>query len=195
MINMSLTICDILLQFLKLFGDSGIAPDVKQDDQLEFQGRLEHHDDQNSAKQFLISSYKRNLYPALKAEIRQNFQDPIHSGTSGSRSKRNFHSCNGLGWIFAVYCSYSWTLRAVQFSVWVRVHIIKDDGYYVNYADCGNQWATSWWEQFKVLLRRGLRERKHESYSGLRIFQVLSVSILSGLMWWHSDNSHVQDQV
>ncbi|KAJ4710606.1 ABC transporter family protein [Melia azedarach] len=125
---------------------NGIAPDVKQDDQLEFQGRLEHHDDQNSAKQFLISSYKRNLYPALKAEIRQNFQDPIHSGTSGSRN-------------------------------------------------CGNQWATSWWEQFKVLLRRGLRERKHESYSGLRIFQVLSVSILSGLMWWHSDNSHVQDQV
>ncbi|XP_058088081.1 ABC transporter G family member 21 isoform X1 [Magnolia sinica] len=58
-----------------------------------------------------------------------------------------------------------------------------------------DQWTTSWWEQFKVLLIRGLKERKHESFSGLRIFQVMSVSILSGLMWWHSDPSHIQDQV
>ncbi|KAI3932904.1 hypothetical protein MKW92_026170 [Papaver armeniacum] len=57
------------------------------------------------------------------------------------------------------------------------------------------QWATTWWEQFKVLLERGLKERKHESYSGLRIFQVMSVSILAGLLWWHSDPSHIQDQV
>ncbi|MCL7038524.1 hypothetical protein MKW94_015286 [Papaver nudicaule] len=57
------------------------------------------------------------------------------------------------------------------------------------------QWTTTWWEQFKVLLQRGLKERKHESYSGLRIFQVMSVSILSGLLWWHSNPSHIQDQV
>lgn len=57
------------------------------------------------------------------------------------------------------------------------------------------EWTTSWWEQFKVLLQRGLKERKHESFSGLRIFQVLSVAILSGLCWWHSKTSHLQDQV
>lgn len=61
-------------------------------------------------------------------------------------------------------------------------------------AGSENQWATSWWLQFKVLLVRGLRERKHESYSGLRIFQVMSVSILSGLLWWHSDTSRIQDR-
>ncbi|KAK9051138.1 hypothetical protein SSX86_027764 [Deinandra increscens subsp. villosa] len=60
---------------------------------------------------------------------------------------------------------------------------------------CDNLWTTSWWTQFKVLFKRGLRERRHESYSGLRIFQVMSVSILSGLLWWHSDTSHLQDQV
>ncbi|KVH97461.1 ABC transporter G family member 21 [Cynara cardunculus var. scolymus] len=60
---------------------------------------------------------------------------------------------------------------------------------------CDNIWTTSWWTQFKVLFKRGLRERRHESYSGLRIFQVMSVSILSGLLWWHSDTSHLQDQV
>ncbi|KAK6134011.1 hypothetical protein DH2020_032253 [Rehmannia glutinosa] len=57
------------------------------------------------------------------------------------------------------------------------------------------QWTNSWWLQFKVLLSRGLKERKHESYSGLRIFQVMSVAIISGLLWWHSDANHIQDQV
>ncbi|GLU04810.1 hypothetical protein SLE2022_219410 [Rubroshorea leprosula] len=127
---------------------NGITHDVRQDDQLEFHGRVDHHDDQNSTKQHLISCYKKNLYPALKAEIHQ---DSLHSSLSASTtpSKRNFDV----------------------------------------------QWTTTWWEQFKVLLRRGLQERKHESYSGLRIFQVMSVSILSGLLWWHSDTSHIQDQV
>nr|GEY24634.1 ABC transporter G family member 21 [Tanacetum cinerariifolium] len=60
---------------------------------------------------------------------------------------------------------------------------------------CDKQWTTSWWMQFEVLLKRGLRERRHESYSRLRIFQVMSVSVLSGLLWWHSDLSHLQDQV
>lgn len=57
------------------------------------------------------------------------------------------------------------------------------------------KWTTSWRMQFKVLLERGLKERKHESYSGLKIFQVVSVSILSGLLWWHSRTSNLQDQV
>ncbi|XP_073131478.1 ABC transporter G family member 21 isoform X2 [Henckelia pumila] len=61
--------------------------------------------------------------------------------------------------------------------------------------DSDKQWTNSWWLQFNVLLSRGLKERKHESYSGLRIFQVMSVSILCGLLWWHSDPNHIQDQV
>ncbi|KAK7343882.1 hypothetical protein VNO77_12982 [Canavalia gladiata] len=119
---------------------NGIVADVKHDDQID------HHEDQASVKQSLISSFKKNLYPSLKEEIQQINNDQV---------------------IFA-----SGTPR-------------RSD----------NQWTTSWWEQFKVLLKRGLQERRHESFSGLRIFQVLSVSILSGLLWWHSDHSHVQDQV
>lgn len=128
---------------------NGIAPDAKQDDQLEYNDRLDHHEDQNTTKQFLISSYKKNLYPALKAEIQQSHKDPavLSSPRTSSRGSRNY------------------------------------------------EWTTSWWEQFKVLLQRGLKERKHESFSGLRIFQVLSVAILSGLCWWHSKTSHLQDQV
>lgn len=127
---------------------NGVAPNTKQDDHQEFQGRSDHHEEQNSIKQSLISSYKKNLHPFLKAEIHQNLKDPVLSLSGKSSARR-----------------------------------------------CENQWTTSWWEQFNVLLRRGLKERKHESYSGLRVFQVLSVSLLSGLLWWQSDISHIQDQV
>ncbi|RRT32361.1 hypothetical protein B296_00058960 [Ensete ventricosum] len=57
------------------------------------------------------------------------------------------------------------------------------------------QWCTSWWEQFTVLLSRGLKERRHEAFNKLRIFQVLSVATLGGLLWWHTPTSHIQDRV
>ncbi|KAK9269734.1 hypothetical protein L1049_001512 [Liquidambar formosana] len=56
------------------------------------------------------------------------------------------------------------------------------------------QWSTTWCQQFSVLFRRGVKERKHESFSGLKIGQVLVVAVLSGLLWWQSDVSHLQDQ-
>ncbi|KAF2285982.1 hypothetical protein GH714_009348 [Hevea brasiliensis] len=57
------------------------------------------------------------------------------------------------------------------------------------------QWATTWWQQFAVLFRRGVKERKHESFSGLKIGQILVVALLAGLLWWQSDASHLQDQI
>ncbi|XP_057970274.1 ABC transporter G family member 9 [Malania oleifera] len=57
------------------------------------------------------------------------------------------------------------------------------------------RWNVSWWEQFCVLLKRGVKERKHESFSCLKIFQVLVVALLCGLLWWQSDISHLQDQM
>ncbi|KAK6229483.1 ABC transporter-like [Theobroma cacao] len=57
------------------------------------------------------------------------------------------------------------------------------------------RWATTWRQQFTVLLQRGVKERKHESFSGLNIAQVLVVAVLVGLMWWQSDIVHLQDQI
>ncbi|CDP05875.1 unnamed protein product [Coffea canephora] len=58
-----------------------------------------------------------------------------------------------------------------------------------------NRWTTTWWQQFSVLIRRGMKERKHESFSGIKIVQILVVAILCGLLWWQSDPSHLQDQI
>ncbi|EOY25353.1 hypothetical protein QUC31_009237 [Theobroma cacao] len=57
------------------------------------------------------------------------------------------------------------------------------------------EWCTSWWHQFKVLLQRGVRERRHEAFNGLRIFQVISVAVLGGLLWWHTPASHISDRI
>uniref|UniRef100_A0A2N9F7P3 ABC transporter domain-containing protein n=1 Tax=Fagus sylvatica TaxID=28930 RepID=A0A2N9F7P3_FAGSY len=57
------------------------------------------------------------------------------------------------------------------------------------------QWCTTWWHQFNVLLQRGLRERRHEAFNRLRIFQVISVAILGGLLWWHTPTSHIEDRI
>ncbi|CAL5200833.1 unnamed protein product [Lathyrus oleraceus] len=57
------------------------------------------------------------------------------------------------------------------------------------------KWPTSWSQQFFVLLRRDIKERKYESFSVLRIGQVLVVAVISGLLWFKSDTSHMQDQI
>ncbi|KAL3619120.1 ABC transporter G member 14 [Castilleja foliolosa] len=57
------------------------------------------------------------------------------------------------------------------------------------------KWCTSWWHQFKILLLRGLRERRFEALNKLRIFQVISVAILGGLLWWRTPPSRIDDHV
>ncbi|CAI8588409.1 unnamed protein product [Vicia faba] len=57
------------------------------------------------------------------------------------------------------------------------------------------QWCTSWWYQFTVLLQRGVKERRHEAFNKLRIFQVVSVAFLAGLLWWHTPKSHLTDRI
>ncbi|KAH0775394.1 hypothetical protein KY290_012531 [Solanum tuberosum] len=55
-----------------------------------------------------------------------------------------------------------------------------------------SKWSNTWWQQFSVLLRRGMKERKHESLSNLKVGEVLVMSFFSGLLWWKSNN--IQDQ-
>lgn len=54
---------------------------------------------------------------------------------------------------------------------------------------------STWLNQFSILFRRSLNERKHESFNTLRVFQVIAAAILAGLMWWHSDFRDIQDRL
>ncbi|KAJ1386446.1 ABC-2 type transporter [Sesbania bispinosa] len=78
----------------------------------------------------------------------------------------------------------------------VHQEISDSDQNQGRFQDTGSEkWPTSWSQQFLVLLRRDVKERKYESFSGLRIFQVLVVALISGLLWYKSDISHLQDQI
>jgi len=62
----------------------GIVVDVKEDEHLN------HHEDQASIKQFLVSSYKNNVYPLLKQEIQQNHRELASFSSRTFRSKWSF---------------------------------------------------------------------------------------------------------
>ncbi|XP_057524897.1 ABC transporter G family member 22 [Amaranthus tricolor] len=49
------------------------------------------------------------------------------------------------------------------------------------------EWGASWWQQYSILFRRGIKERRHEYFSWLRVTQVLATAVVLGLLWWHSD--------
>ncbi|CAL9778395.1 unnamed protein product [Musa acuminata subsp. burmannicoides] len=55
--------------------------------------------------------------------------------------------------------------------------------------------SISWISQFSILLQRSLKERRHESFNSLRVFQVMAAAVLSGSMWWHSSARDVQDRL
>lgn len=56
-------------------------------------------------------------------------------------------------------------------------------------------WNTAWWQQFSVLLKRGLKARSQESFSHLKIVQVLVITCITSLIWWQSSTDNLQDQV
>lgn len=55
------------------------------------------------------------------------------------------------------------------------------------------EWGAGWWEQFSILFWRGLKERRHDYFSWLRITQVLTTAVILGLLWWQSDSNSPND--
>lgn len=59
----------------------------------------------------------------------------------------------------------------------------------------GERRTNSWFSQFTILLHRSLKERRHESFNSLRVFQVVAAAVLAGSMWWRSDIHNVHDRL
>ncbi|XP_051114344.1 ABC transporter G family member 22-like [Andrographis paniculata] len=59
------------------------------------------------------------------------------------------------------------------------------------------EWGASWGNQYSILFCRGLKERRHDYFSWLRITQVVATATVLGMLWWQSgsdDPSKLQDQ-
>lgn len=100
-----LTLYIFSIQFLIFFNScleyifAGITSDTKQYDQVEINGRLDRLEEQNSVKQSLISSYKKNLYPPLKEEVSRTFpqdQTITRSRTKSLLTSKSFFFCQQL---------------------------------------------------------------------------------------------------
>uniref|UniRef100_A0A2P2KVJ5 ABC transporter domain-containing protein n=2 Tax=Rhizophora mucronata TaxID=61149 RepID=A0A2P2KVJ5_RHIMU len=79
----------------------------------------------------------------------------------------------------------------------LMVPIPLDDEVKSQVSSSRRQWGASWWEQYTILFCRGIKERRHDYFSWLRITQVLSTAFILGLLWWQSDSDHpkgLQDQ-
>ncbi|KAE8725777.1 ABC transporter G family member 22 [Hibiscus syriacus] len=72
-----------------------------------------------------------------------------------------------------------------------------DDEHKLKVSSSKREWGASWWEQYCILFCRGIKERRHDYFSWLRITQVLSTAVILGLLWWNSDTKSTrgsQDQ-
>ncbi|GKU91091.1 hypothetical protein SLEP1_g5010 [Rubroshorea leprosula] len=72
-----------------------------------------------------------------------------------------------------------------------------DEGLKMKVSSPKRQWGATWWEQYCILFTRGIKERKHDYFSWLRVTQVLATAIVLGLLWWQSDGKTpkgLQDQ-
>ncbi|KAI3980223.1 hypothetical protein MKX01_033364 [Papaver californicum] len=70
------------------------------------------------------------------------------------------------------------------------------DGGELSTVDTGfSLWNTTWIQQYLALVKRDLKERKHESFNPLKIIQVLVGSFFIGFLWWQTPTSHLQDQI
>ncbi|XP_019181302.1 PREDICTED: ABC transporter G family member 25-like [Ipomoea nil] len=75
--------------------------------------------------------------------------------------------------------------------------ILSINGATHNNPPCNNNGGgfSSFLNQLTILLQRGLKERRHETFNSLRVFQVVAAALLAGAMWWHSDYLDVQDRL
>ncbi|KAJ3702418.1 hypothetical protein LUZ61_006123 [Rhynchospora tenuis] len=59
------------------------------------------------------------------------------------------------------------------------------------------EWGASWGQQYAILFLRGIKERRHDYLSWMRITQVIATALILGLLWWHTSTftpSALQDQ-
>lgn len=80
----------------------------------------------------------------------------------------------------------------------LRVPIPVDEEIKSQVCSSKREWGASWCEQYSILFCRGLKERRHDYFSWLRITQVLATATILGMLWWQSGSNNpdeLQDQV
>ncbi|KAG1363227.1 putative ABC transporter G family member 22 [Cocos nucifera] len=64
-----------------------------------------------------------------------------------------------------------------------------DTEWEMHVASSSKDSGTTWWRQYCILFRRGLKQRRHDYLSSIRVTQVLATAVIIGLLWWQSSAS------
>lgn len=126
--------------------------------------------DKPNVKQNLVSSYNTLLAPKVKAVCMEstNTSSTTTIQTKETASNYDKHDSSSTS---------------------------KEEGRRRRSCSSTSLGISSWFNDFTILLQRSLKERKHESFHTLRVFQVITAALLAGLMWWHSNYLDVQDRL
>ncbi|XP_010248096.1 PREDICTED: ABC transporter G family member 22 isoform X2 [Nelumbo nucifera] len=97
----------------------------------------------------------------------------------------------------AEYLVEAYETRVAEEKKKLTVSISIDEELKSKVSSPRREWGASWWQQYSILFWRGLKERRHDYLSWLRITQVLATATILGLLWWRSDSKTMkgmQDQ-
>ncbi|XP_073149879.1 ABC transporter G family member 22-like isoform X5 [Henckelia pumila] len=131
--------------------------------------------------------------------IPSEFQDKVQMGNTETKSGKIDPAVIHEKEIFLIqYLVEAYEARvAVHEKKNIMEPISMDEEMKSKLSSSKREYGASWYEQYSILFWRGLKERKNDYFSWLRITQVLATAVILGLLWWQSggDNpKELQDQ-
>ncbi|KAJ0981730.1 hypothetical protein J5N97_009985 [Dioscorea zingiberensis] len=121
--------------------------------------------------------------------------DRVHMGSRGSNTRIDGPSPKDIHEYLVEACE---TRVAEREKKNISLPIPIDEDVKARISSPKREWGASWWQQYTILFWRGLKERRHDHLSWMRITQVIATATILGLLWWHSDSTTpkgLQDQV
>ncbi|KAK9079231.1 hypothetical protein SSX86_000901 [Deinandra increscens subsp. villosa] len=123
--------------------------------------------------------------------VPSELEDIVHLGKSGTHTMNTKPSPTAVHEYLVEACATNVaeeTKRKLAIRTsWDRETESSD----IRYAK--REWGASWTEQFTILFCRGIKERRHDYFSWLRIIQIIATSVILGLLWWRSDVHNPKD--
>ncbi|CAI0402395.1 unnamed protein product [Linum tenue] len=116
--------------------------------------------------------------------VPSELEDKVHVG-SGEADTRNGKPTPAIQYLVEAYE----TRVAKREKKKLLAPIPLDEEVKLKVSSPKRLWGATWWEQYNILFCRGIKERRHDYFSWLRITQVVSTAAILGLLWWQSDTS------
>ncbi|KAJ9554978.1 hypothetical protein OSB04_009592 [Centaurea solstitialis] len=111
-------------------------------------------------------------------------EDKVHIGSPG-RETRNAKPSPAIVHEYLVEACVANFAKETKRRLTIPTAVDQDDN--SSAQSMKREWGASWGEQYSILFRRGIKERRHDYFSWLRITQVIATAVILGLLWWQSD--------